>query len=163
MVDSDHNTFDAHRHYMKEALAEAEKAFEIGEVPIGCVIVQNGHIIARGYNRRTVDKNVLHHGEILAINDACKIIGDWRLETCTLYVTLEPCPMCAGAIVQARIPQVVFGAHSPKAGAAGSVLNILQTPTLNHMVDVIPGILETECQGLMTDFFARLRTKAGTD
>ena len=146
-----------HNFYMEKALLEASKAFEINEVPIGCVIVYDDKIIGSGYNRRTIDKNVLHHGEILAINQACQYINDWRLEDCTLYVTLEPCPMCAGAIVQARIPTVVYGAHSPKAGAAGSVLNILQAPSLNHQVQIIPGVLEETCQKLMTDFFAQLR------
>lgn len=113
------------RKYMKEALKQAKKAYALGEVPIGCVIVHEGKIIGRGYNRRNTDKNTLAHAEITAINKASKVIGDWRLEECTLYVTLEPCQMCAGAIVQARIPEVVMGCMNPKAGCAGSILNIL--------------------------------------
>ena len=112
--------------FMNEALIEARKAYELDETPIGAVIVHNGQIIGRGCNRRNTDKNSLAHAEIIAINEACKSIGDWRLEECTMYVTLEPCPMCAGAIVQARVPRVVFGATSPKAGFGGSVINVLQ-------------------------------------
>ena len=112
--------------YMKEAMKQARKAYALGEVPIGCVIVHEGRIIGRGYNRRNTDKNTLAHAEITAINKASKVIGDWRLEECTLYVTLEPCQMCAGAIVQARIPKVVMACMNPKAGCAGSILNILR-------------------------------------
>ena len=122
--------------YMKEALKQAKKAYALGEVPIGCVIVHEGKIIGRGYNRRNTDKNTLAHAEITAINKASKVIGDWRLEECTLYVTLEPCQMCAGAIVQARIPEVVMGCMNPKAGCAGSILNILEIPQFNHQVKV---------------------------
>ena len=122
--------------YMKEALKQAKKAYALGEVPIGCVIVHEGKIIGRGYNRRNTDKNTLAHAEITAINKASKVIGDWRLEECTLYVTLEPCQMCAGAIVQARIPEVVMGCMNPKAGCAGSILNILEMPQFKHQVKV---------------------------
>ena len=126
--------------YMKEALKQAKKAYALGEVPIGCVIVHEGKIIGRGYNRRNTDKNTLAHAEITAINKASKVIGDWRLEECTLYVTLEPCQMCAGAIVQARIPEVVMGCMNPKAGCAGSVLNILQVERFNHQTEIQHGI-----------------------
>ena len=141
--------------FMKEAVRQAKKA--IGDVPIGCVIVKEGRIISRGYNRRNADKTVLSHAEITAIKRACKKEGDWRLEDCTLYVTLEPCPMCAGAIVQARIPRVVIGSMNAKAGCAGSVLNILKEPGFNHQVKVETGILGEECSCLMTDFFKELR------
>ena len=123
-------------HYMKEAIRQAKKAAALKEVPIGCVIVYDGRIIARGYNRRTVDKNVLAHAEIIAMRKACRILGDWRLEGCTMYVTLEPCPMCAGAIVQARIPKVVIGCMNPKAGCAGSVLDMLHEDGFNHLTVV---------------------------
>ena len=140
-------------HYMKEAIRQAKKAAALKEVPIGCVIVHDGKIIARGYNRRTVDKNVLAHAEIIAMRKACRIIGDWRLEDCTMYVTLEPCPMCAGAIVQARIPKVVIGCMNPKAGCAGSVLDMLHEDGFNHQV----GLLGDECSQMLKDFFKALR------
>lgn len=130
--------------YMKAAVKEALKASALGEVPIGCVIVYENKIIARGYNRRTIDKNVLSHAEIIAIRKACRKIGDWRLENCTLYVTLEPCPMCAGAIVQARMPRVVIGCRNPKAGCAGSVLDLLHEVGFNHQVETEAGILGDE-------------------
>ncbi len=158
--------------YMKAAIREARKAWDIGEVPIGCVIVFEGKIIARGYNRRMADKCVLSHAEITAIRKACKKVGDWRLEGCTLYVTLEPCPMCAGAIVQARIPRVVIGCMNPKAGCAGSVLNLLNEPGFNHQADVVTGVLEEECSAMTSEFFKELRAgktdgkpdvKKGTD
>ena len=145
--------------YMKEALKQAKKAYALGEVPIGCVIVHEGKIIGRGYNRRNTDKNTLAHAEITAINKASKVIGDWRLEECTLYVTLEPCQMCAGAIVQARIPEVVMGCMNPKAGCAGSILNILEMPQFNHQVKVIRGILEAECSQMLKTFFEELRIR----
>lgn len=145
--------------YMKEALKQAKKAYALGEVPIGCVIVHEGKIIGRGYNRRNTDKNTLAHAEITAINKASKVIGDWRLEECTLYVTLEPCQMCAGAIVQARIPEVVMGCMNPKAGCAGSILNILEMPQFNHQVRVTRGILETECSQMLKIFFEELRIR----
>lgn len=145
--------------YMKEALKQAKKAYSLGEVPIGCVIVHEGKIIGRGYNRRNTDKNTLAHAEITAINKASKVIGDWRLEECTLYVTLEPCQMCAGAIVQARIPEVVMGCMNPKAGCAGSILNILEMPQFNHQVKVTRGILEAECSQMLKTFFEELRIR----
>ncbi len=145
--------------YMREALRQAKKAYALGEVPIGCVIVHEGKIIGRGYNRRNTDKNTLAHAEITAINKASKKIGDWRLEECTLYVTLEPCQMCAGAIVQARIPQVVMGCMNPKAGCGGSILNLLEMPQFNHQVSVTRGVLEEECSSLLKTFFTELRIR----
>ncbi len=145
--------------YMKEALKQAKKAYALGEVPIGCVIVHEGKIIGRGYNRRNTDKCALAHAEISAIKKASKIIGDWRLEECTLYVTLEPCQMCAGAIIQARIPEVVMGCMNPKAGCAGSVLNILNTPQFNHQAAAFSGVLQQECSDLLKLFFTNLRIR----
>lgn len=145
--------------YMRAALLQAKKASAIGEVPIGCVIVYEDKVIARGYNRRTVDQNVLSHAEINAIKKACKYMGDWRLEGCTMYVTLEPCPMCAGAIVQARIPRVVIGCMNPKAGCAGSILDMLHEVRFNHQVETEIGILEEECSQTMKQFFRELREK----
>lgn len=145
--------------YMKEALKQAKKAYALGEVPIGCVIVHQGKIIGRGYNRRNTDKNTLAHAEITAIRKASKFIGDWRLEECTIYITLEPCQMCAGAIIQARIPEVVMGCMNPKAGCGGSLLNILEDPRFNHQAVVTRGILEQECSDLLKLFFTRLRQR----
>lgn len=145
--------------YMKAAIREAKKAYALGEVPIGCVIVYEGKIIGRGYNRRNTDKNTLAHAEITAINKASKKIGDWRLEGCTLYVTLEPCQMCAGAIVQARIDEVVMACMNPKAGCGGSVLNILEMPEFNHQVKVTRGVLEEECSEMLKSFFKELRVR----
>ena len=145
--------------YMKEAIRQAHKAWKLGEVPIGCVIVRDGRIIARGYNRRNTDKNTLAHAELQAIRRASRIAGDWRLEDCTIYVTLEPCQMCAGAIVQARIPRLVIGSRNPKAGCAGSVLNLLQVPAFNHQVEIREGVLEEECSAMLTNFFRELREK----
>ena len=145
--------------YMKEAIKHAKKALALGEVPIGCVIVYEGRIIGRGYNRRNTDKNTLAHAEITAINKASKYIGDWRLEGCTLYVTLEPCQMCAGAIIQARIPEVVMGAMNPKAGCGGSVLNVLEMPQFNHQATVSTGVLREECSALLKTFFTELRER----
>lgn len=145
--------------YMKMALKLAHRALELGEVPIGCVIVHEGKVIGRGYNRRNTDKNTLAHAEITAIRKASKKIGDWRLEGCTLYVTLEPCQMCAGAIIQARIPEVVMGCMNPKAGCGGSILNILEMPQFNHQAAVTRGVLETECSAVLKEFFARLRLR----
>lgn len=143
--------------YMKEALRQAKKADKIDEVPIGCVIVYGDKIIARAYNRRNIDKNTLAHAELLAIKKASKVLGDWRLEECTMYVTLEPCQMCAGAIVQARIPKVVIGSMNPKAGCAGSVLNLLQIDKFNHQVEIETGVMEEECSEMLKQFFKRLR------
>jgi len=145
------------RRYMKQAITQARKAWALNEVPIGCVIVYEDKVIARGYNRRTTDKSTLAHAEIQAIRKACKVIDDWRLEDCTMYVTLEPCPMCAGAIVQARIPRVVIGCMNPKAGCAGSVLNMLDEPGFNHQVETEIGVLDEECSEMMKKFFKDLR------
>lgn len=151
--------FSIHEKYMKEAIKQAKKAYALGEVPIGCIIVYQDKVIGRGYNRRTTDKSTLAHAEIAAIKKASKVIGDWRLEECTMYVTLEPCQMCSGAIVQARIPEVYIGCMNPKAGCAGSILNILQTPQFNHQVDIHKGILEAECSEMLTTFFKELRKR----
>jgi tRNA(adenine34) deaminase len=147
--------------FMREALAEAERAFQMNEVPVGCVIVRGEKIIARAANERALRKNSLYHAEMLAINEACGYIGDWRLEDCRLYVTVEPCPMCAGAIIQARLPIVVYGTANAKAGCAGSILNILNEPRFNHQAQVIAGVLEDECSALMSRFFLRFRKQAG--
>ena len=145
--------------FMKEALKEAMKAYILGEVPIGCVIVREGKIIGRGYNRRNTDKNTLNHAELSAIRKASKVAGDWRLEDCVIYVTLEPCQMCSGAIVQARFPKCVIGCMNPKAGCAGSILNILNMPEFNHQVEVVKGVLENECSEMLTRFFKELRLR----
>lgn len=144
---------------MKAALREAKKAYKLDEVPIGCVIVQNDKIIARGYNRRNTDKNTLAHAELSAIKKASKKTGDWRLEDCTMYVTLEPCQMCAGAIVQSRLGKVVIGSMNPKAGCAGSVINLLQMKQFNHQVEMVTGVLEEECSTMLSGFFQELREK----
>lgn len=143
--------------FMKAAIRQAKKAYTLGEVPIGCVIVQNDKIIARGYNRRNTDKNTLAHAEIAAIRKASKKTGDWRLEDCTMYVTLEPCQMCAGAIVQSRMARVVIASMNPKAGCAGSILNLLQMDAFNHQVEIEKGILEEECSRMLSGFFRELR------
>lgn len=145
--------------YMKAALREAKKAYRLDEVPIGCVIVQNDKIIARGYNRRNTDKNTLAHAELSAIKKASKKTGDWRLEDCTMYVTLEPCQMCAGAIVQSRLGKVVIGSMNPKAGCAGSVINLLQMKQFNHQVETVTGVLEEDCSMMLSGFFQELREK----
>ncbi len=143
--------------YMKMALEEAKKAYAINEVPIGAVIVYRDQIIGRGYNRRNTDKSTLAHAEILAMEEAMAFIGDWRLEETTMYITLEPCPMCAGAIVQARIPRVVLGAMNPKAGSAGSVVNLLNEPKFNHQVQVEYDVCHDACKAILQDFFKELR------
>ena len=152
-----------HEAYMKEALTEARKAYELGEVPIGCVIVHNDEIIGRGYNRRKTDQNTLSHAELNAIAMASKTLGDWRLEECTLYVTLEPCQMCAGAIVQARIPKVVQACRNVKAGCAGTIINLLQMPSFNHQVEIEEGVLEEECSLMLKEFFKALRQRVKTE
>lgn len=145
--------------YMKDAIRQAKKAYDLEETPIGCVLVHKGKVIARGYNKRNKKKNTLAHAEMIVIDKASRVLGDWRLEECTMYVTLEPCPMCAGAIVQARIPKVVIGSTNPKAGCAGSVINLLDMAGFNHQVEVVQGVLEEECSQLMRDFFKELRLK----
>ena len=143
--------------YMKEAIRQAKKAYAIKEVPIGCVIVFEDKIVGRGYNRRTTDKNTLAHAELIAIRKASKKLGDWRLEGCTMYVTLEPCQMCSGAIVQSRMSRVVVGCMNPKAGCGGSILNLLQMEEFNHQVDLETGVLAEDCSQMMKTFFKELR------
>lgn len=145
--------------YMKEAIRQARKAYALREVPIGCVIVYEDKIIGRGYNRRTIDKNTLAHAELQAIRKASKRMDDWRLEECTMYVTLEPCQMCSGAIVQSRMKRVVVGCMNPKAGCAGSIMNLLQVPQFNHQVELTTGVLEEECSLMLKSFFKELRQK----
>ena len=145
--------------YMKEAIRQAKKAYALMEVPIGCVIVQDDKIIARGYNRRNTEGNTLAHAELSAIKKASRKTGDWRLEDCVLYVTLEPCQMCAGAIVQSRMKKVVIGSMTPKAGCAGSVLNLLQMAEFNHQVEIEKGVLQEECSAMLSGFFRELRGK----
>ena len=149
--------------YMGYAITQAKKALVNEDVPIGCVIVYQGKIIARGYNKRNKKKMTRAHAELDAIAKASKVLGDWRLEDCTMYVTLEPCQMCAGAIVQARIPRVVIGCMNPKAGCAGSVLNLLQMQEFNHQVDVVRGVREEECSKMLSDFFRSLRERKKSD
>lgn len=150
---------ETHIKYMKEALKQAKKAYLLGEVPIGCVIVYQDKIIGRGYNRRNTDKNTLAHAEITAINRASKKMGDWRLEDCTLYVTLEPCQMCSGAIIQSRIDTVVMGCMNPKAGCGGSILNLLEMGEFNHQAKVVRGVMEEECSAILQQFFRELRIR----
>jgi tRNA(adenine34) deaminase len=150
---------DENQQYMKQAIRQAKKALASDDVPIGCVIVYEGKVIARGYNKRNKRKTTLAHAELDAIAKASKVLGDWRLEGCTMYVTLEPCQMCAGAIVQARIPRVVIGCMNPKAGCAGSILNLLEMQQFNHQVEVVRGVREEECSALLSEFFRELRKK----
>lgn len=145
--------------FMGEAIRQAKKAYALEEVPIGCVIVCEGKIIARGYNRRNTDKNTLSHAELNAIRKASRKLGDWRLDGCTMYVTLEPCQMCAGAIVQSRIRRVVMGCRNPKAGCAGSILNLLQVPAFNHQVEIGEGVRGQECSEMIKGFFRGLRER----
>ena len=151
--------FSEDEKYMKEAVRQAKKAAAIDEVPIGCVIVYDGKIIARGYNQRNKKGSTLAHAEIMAISKASRVIGDWRLEGCTMYVTLEPCPMCAGAIVQARMDKVVIGTMNAKAGCAGSVTNLLQMDGFNHKTESVKDVLKDECSSLLSDFFKALRER----
>jgi tRNA(adenine34) deaminase len=149
---------DMDEFFMKEALREAQKAYEINEVPIGAVIVKNGEIVGRGYNQKETMKDATLHAEISAIKDACRNLGGWRLPGCTMYVTLEPCPMCAGALVNSRVEKLVIGARDLKTGACGSVLNIVQTEKLNHQINVQFGIMEEDCTKVLKDFFWDLRS-----
>ena len=151
--------FSEDEKYMKEAVKQAKKAAAIDEVPIGCIIVYDGKIIARGYNQRNKKGSTLAHAEIMAISKASRVIGDWRLEGCTMYVTLEPCPMCAGAIVQARMDKVVIGTMNAKAGCAGSVTNLLQMDGFNHKTEIVKDVLKDECSSLLSDFFKALRER----
>lgn len=148
--------------YMKEAIKQAKKAEAIGETPIGAVIVRNGEIISRGYNKRETKKNALLHAEVIAINKACKKLGGWRLPGCEMYVTLEPCPMCAGAIINSRIEKLYFGAYDKKSGCGGSVINLFQKGMFNHNVDVTGGIMESKCAEILTNFFRELRKNKNT-
>jgi len=146
------------QYFMEQALALAEQAAQEGEVPVGCVVTLNGEIVGRGRNRREVAKNALAHAEIEAIDDACRTLGGWRLWQCDLYVTLEPCPMCAGAIINSRIKRVVYGARDAKAGSCGSVTDLFAM-AYNHRPQVEQGLLEEQCGGILTDFFRQLREK----
>ncbi|MFB5679212.1 tRNA adenosine(34) deaminase TadA [Paenibacillus terreus] len=152
-------TDEQHEYWMNQAILEANKADAIGEVPIGAVVVKNGEIIGRGYNLRETTNDATAHAEIIAIKQASESLGAWRLLDCCLYVTLEPCPMCAGAIVQSRIPTVIYGTPDPKAGCAGTLMNLLQEPRFNHRTEVIQGILQPQCAAMLTDFFRKLRRK----
>jgi len=149
----------SHEYWMTRAITEAGKAEAKDEVPIGCVIVRDGRIIARGHNLRETTQDPAAHAELIAIRKAARKLGSWRLLNCTLYVTLEPCTMCMGAIVLARIPTVVFGCYDPKGGAAGSLFDFSNDPRLNHTVELLPSILEAECSGLLSSFFAALRSR----
>lgn len=153
-IQSDH-------YFMGEALRQAVRAYEAEEVPIGAVIVREGRVIARAYNQVELLRDATAHAEMLAITQAEELVGDWRLNECTLYVTKEPCPMCAGAIVHVRLKRVVFGAPDPKGGAAGSAINLLQFPTLNHRSEITPGVRDEECRNLLQTFFAAQRAKKG--
>jgi tRNA(adenine34) deaminase len=145
--------------FMREALLEAKKAEEIGEVPIGAVVVRNGEVIGRGHNLRETTHDPTAHAEIIAIRQASEAVGGWRLNECDLYVTLEPCPMCAGAIIQARIANVIYGTVDPKAGCAGTLMNLLDDERFNHQTAVITGVLQGECAALLSGFFRNLREK----
>ncbi|MEI4804515.1 tRNA adenosine(34) deaminase TadA [Bacillus sp. NPDC077411] len=146
-------------YFMKLAIEEAKKAEEIQEVPIGAVVVVDGEVISRAHNLRETEQRSVAHAELLAIDDACKRLGTWRLENATLYVTLEPCPMCAGAIVLSRVKRVVYGAADPKGGCAGTLMNLLTEDRFNHQSEVVAGVLEEECGSLLTNFFRELRKK----
>ena len=150
-------------YFMGEALRQAAKAYAAEEVPVGAVVVREGHIIARSFNQVELLKDATAHAEMLAVTQAEEAVGDWRLTDCTLYVSKEPCPMCAGAIVHARLARVVFGASDPKAGAAGSALNLLQFPTLNHRCEITSGVREPECRALLQRFFSEQRLRSKSD
>ncbi|NIK72326.1 MULTISPECIES: tRNA adenosine(34) deaminase TadA [unclassified Paenibacillus] len=145
--------------WMQLAIEEAKKAEQIGEVPIGAILVKNGEVVGRGYNLRETNHDPTAHAEMVAIREACERLGAWRLLDCTLYVTLEPCPMCAGAIVQSRVKRVVYGTGDPKAGCAGTLMNLLQEPRFNHETELTSGILQAECAELLTNFFRNLRSR----
>ncbi|MGL4972537.1 MAG: tRNA adenosine(34) deaminase TadA [Culicoidibacterales bacterium] len=148
-----------HQHYMQLAIQQAQLAAAIGEVPIGAVLVHNNQIIAQAFNDRETSQNPLHHAELMVIEQASQLLGKWRLTDCTLYVTLEPCPMCAGAIIQSRVGRIVFGAYDPKAGCVGSLMDLPRDERFNHMPEVITGVLENECGELLTTFFRGLRER----
>ncbi len=145
--------------FMKKALNQAKKAYDIGEVPIGAVIVKDGKVISRGYNKREKNNMATSHAEMIAIDKACKKLGAWRLSDCTLYVTLEPCPMCTGAVINARIPRVVFGAYDTKSGACGGYCDLSKSNILNHTFEIQSGVLEEDCKYLLNSFFKELRKK----
>ena len=155
------NCNNEHIKFMEQALIEAKKAEKLKEVPIGAVIVKNGEIIARAHNLKETLKNPIAHAEMLAIQKASEKLNNWRLDDCILYVTLEPCPMCAGSLIQARIPELVYGTIDPKAGCAGTLLNLLQDDRFNHKVKITSGIMEEECSKILKDFFQKLRKKTG--
>ncbi len=148
-----------HQRYMQKAIDQAKKAMEIGEVPIGAILVHEGKIIAQAFNDRETSQNPLHHAELMVIEQGSQVLGKWRLTDCTLYVTLEPCPMCAGAIIQSRIGRVVFGAFDPKAGCVGSLMDLPRDERFNHTPEVITGVLAVECGQLLKDFFKELRER----
>ena len=143
--------------YMREALKNANKAMKINEIPVGCIITYENKIISHGYNQRNKKNNVLYHAEIIAINKACKKLNDWRLENCILYSTLEPCAMCAGAILQARIKKIIFGCYNYKFGCAGSVINLFEQKQFNHRVEIISGVMQNECEIILKEFFKAIR------
>lgn len=151
--------FSSHEYWMQQAILLAKEAEELGEVPIGAIIVRGEEVVGLGYNLREQTMDPTAHAEMIAIRDASQHLDAWRLLECRLYVTLEPCPMCAGAIVQSRIPQVIYGTTDPKAGCAGTLMNLLQEPRFNHRTEVIPNVLQEECAHLLTDFFRKLRNK----
>lgn len=151
--------FSSHEYWMQQAILLAKEAEGLGEVPIGAIIVRGEEVVGRGYNLREQTMDPTAHAEMIAIRDASQHLDAWRLLECRLYVTLEPCPMCAGAIVQSRIPQVIYGTTDPKAGCAGTLMNLLQEPRFNHRTEVIPNVLQEECAHLLTDFFRKLRNK----
>jgi len=151
-----------HAGYMREALAEANKAYVLGEVPVGAVVVRDGEIIGRGHNLREILKDSTAHAEILAMREAAGVVGDWRLNGAVLYSTIEPCAMCAGAIIQFRVTTLVYGAADPKAGAAGSVIDVIGQPRFNHRVEVLSGVLENECREIIQKFFRELREREET-
>ncbi|MCG7346542.1 tRNA adenosine(34) deaminase TadA [Sporosarcina sp. ACRSL] len=153
------DAFEMDRRFMRMAIEEARKAETLGEVPIGAVIVKDGEVIARAHNLRETSQNAVTHAELSAIQDACRETGSWRLEDTTLYVTLEPCPMCAGAILQSRVPRVVYGARDPKGGCVDSLYRLLNDPRFNHECEVTEGVLADECGDMLTSFFRSLREK----
>jgi tRNA(adenine34) deaminase len=159
MLDSFENPLDPHEHWMRRALDQARAAFQAEEVPIGAVVVHEGRVIGEGWNQRELLKDPTAHAEMIAITQAAQALGSWRLLDCTLYVTLEPCPMCAGAIVQARVPTVVYGTTDPKAGACHTLYRITEDARLNHRATVIGGVLQPECQAILQEFFALQRSR----
>ncbi|MFZ7946875.1 MULTISPECIES: tRNA adenosine(34) deaminase TadA [Bacillaceae] len=151
--------YNQDEYFMREAIEEAKKAEELNEVPIGAVLVIDGEIISRAHNLRESDQNAIAHAELLAIDQACREIGSWRLEESTLYVTLEPCPMCSGAIILSRVKRVVYGAVDPKGGCAGTLMNLLQDSRFNHQCEVTKGVLESQCGQMLSDFFRKIRDR----